>query len=284
LQDIESIECIRTYEGHENKVFCVKKFPDNKIISGHENGEINIWDFETGECTKIIDEDNNFIKNILLLSGNRFATNAYSSKIKIFDMNTFNCINSLNVTGFPISAIDQLSNDKLVCCSLDSIFEISIIKIWDLNHDDLNQQFNGLKQIKLNHELIYDLKVISENEIAFTSNMNIKIFNIETRKCLKILQGHSSETLSIIQISREKIASSDRNGEIKIWNLNNCECLKTFKNEEGGCSLTKLSHNSIVSFSFSRISRVIKIWDIETGSCLKTLEGHSDTINSIDIF
>ena len=129
-----------------------------------------------------------------------------------------NCINSLNVTGFPISAIDQLSNDKLVCCSLDSIFEISIIKIWDLNHDDLNQQFNGLKQIKLNHELIYDLKVISENEIAFTSNMNIKIFNIETRKCLKILQGHSSETLSIIQISREKIASSDDNGEIKIWN------------------------------------------------------------------
>jgi len=51
------------------------KAPGNIIISGCGNGLINIFDLETGECIQTINEHTDLVRNILIVSDNRFVLN-----------------------------------------------------------------------------------------------------------------------------------------------------------------------------------------------------------------
>jgi len=71
--------------------------------------------------------------------------------------------------------------------------------------------------------------------------------------------------------------SSDYFGEIRIWNLVNGECLRTFNAyiDIKDCYLKKLSRNSIISYTPDESK--IKIWDTDTGNCLKVLQGETSS-------
>jgi len=63
LWNLKLNESIRTYEGHENLIICLKKTHVNKIISADWNGTVKIWDMDTGECLKTIDGKGNINDN-----------------------------------------------------------------------------------------------------------------------------------------------------------------------------------------------------------------------------
>jgi WD40 repeat protein len=71
------------------------KAPGNIIISGCGNGLINIFDLETGECIQTINEHTDLVRNILIVSDNRFVTCSNDKTIKLFDLNNFECIRTL---------------------------------------------------------------------------------------------------------------------------------------------------------------------------------------------
>jgi len=81
-------------------------------------------------------------------------------------------------------------------------------------------------------------------------------------------------------LEKEQIASCDEFGAIKIWNLNNGECLRTFNENKGEFFLKKLTRNSIISCGLD--SNSVQIWDTDTGNCLKVLQNEIDTI--VDLF
>ena len=90
--------------------------------------------------------------------------------------------------------------------------------------------------------------------------------------------------MCIVKLSNEQLASSDINGLIKIWNINNGECLKTIEAHTESINvlfLAKLSKNSIVSFSEDR---KIKIWHTDSSSCLNILQDHTSLYYYIDLF
>ena len=177
---------------------------------------------QTGECIQTIKEP---IYKVEILSNNRFLTCSKHGKIKIFSLENFECIRTLDGNAF-----DKMSNDKLVSRS------IGIIRLWDLNSGECLQVVNVESYHNSNC-----IKVISNEIIALDSSKsyrnglreerrgNIKICNILTGKCLKTLEEHARLVTSIVVLSREQIASGDEIGVVKIWNVNSGECLKTIK-------------------------------------------------------
>jgi len=120
-------------------------------------------------------------------------------------------------------------------------------------------------------------------------------------------------------LSKTQIVSGSLDRMIKIWDLNNGECLKTFNTKKGvicmvkinNCqiaysgitiiimdlisgdyikslngqtkvvsSLIKLSKNKIVSGSNDYL---IKIWDLTTANCILTLNEHKNFVSSLVI-
>jgi WD40 repeat protein len=266
IWDIESNECIKTFDIDTELLLCAKNAPGNIIIRGYLNGSVKI-----GNTT--IDAHTDSVVDILILTQNKFITCSNDCTIKLFDFDTFECIRTFIGHELGINAIDKISTDKIVSCSHESI------RIWNINNGEC------LKVILDDRKYHYNLKVISETELACGSDNDIKILNINSGICLKTFEGHFGCVRNIIHLSRDQIASSDEYGEIRIWNINNGECLRTFNENTGErCFLNKLTRNSIISYLPDENNAKFKIWNTDTGDCLKILQDEIDPIVNIDLF
>jgi WD40 repeat protein len=83
LIDIETKQCIQTYEGHTHLVHCLKQAADNRLISASwsMDDSIKIWNIETGECIKTIDEAS---RGIHIVSNDTFLSHSINEACIIY--------------------------------------------------------------------------------------------------------------------------------------------------------------------------------------------------------
>jgi WD40 repeat protein len=288
LWDIESNECMKTYQANIGIVSCVKYVATgNKIISGYFNGTLKIWNMENDECIKTIDSSHTReIRNILIISNNKFVTCSLDQTIKLFDLNTFECIRTFHVNEIGVTNIDKLSNNKIASCSK------GFIRIWKLDNEKC---FKSIRACR-----VKNIKTFSLQKIISQDFDEIKIWNVVTGLCLKAFRINinilnSNYFTCIVKLSSQEIAIGQSSGTIKIYNKTYDKCLKAFTslslninnnqkkpNTNWIWYLAKLSKNSIASCQSSNYT--IEIRNTDSDNCLKKLSGHKDLVTFIDLF
>src|ERR1700733_8595627 len=118
----------------------------------------------------------------------------------------------------------------------------------------------------------------SEILISGSADKKIKIWNLNSEKCISNLEGHTNWVLKIIKLNSSEIASCSWDKTIKIWNIKNLKLIKTLNYSSEIYCLLKL--NSLEIISGNHDSTII-IWDIEKNSKIKILNGHNDFINCL---
>jgi len=84
------------------------------------------------------------------------------------------------------------------------------------------------KSIKILFVEIKFLYKASKTHLVSRSNYSdIKIWDIQTEKCIKTLEGHSANVSSILLLSKNSLASGSLDKKINIWDLQTGVCLKT---------------------------------------------------------
>ncbi len=127
--------------------------------------------------------------------------------IKLFDLNTFECIRKFIGHEDVVWCIERLSNDKIISCSRDFT-----IRIWDLDSG------RCLKILKEHGKSVTSM-IVSDDKIISGSDGEIKVWNFGSGDCLQTLNvGHNNYIRSIVKISNEKVASGDQDGILIIWN------------------------------------------------------------------
>ena len=85
---------------------------------------------------------------------------------------------------------------------------------------------------------------------------------------------------TVAKFSNTTIISAGMDETIKMWNIENEKCIKTFFGHTDFVnSLVKFSDNVFFSCSWDQ---KIKMWDIETGQCIKTFIGHIGYVKTLD--
>jgi WD domain, G-beta repeat/NB-ARC domain len=111
----------------------------------------------------------------------------------------------------------------------------------------------------------------------------LKIWELQSGNCLRILKGHSG-TVTAIAISRNGrmavSASSDR--ALKLWYIQSGNCLRTLDVHSTSVSAVTLSADGRFSVTGSQ-EGYINVWDLQSGGCLRMLKGHSDAVSAIAI-
>ena len=125
--------------------------------------------------------------------------------------------------------------------------------------------------------------IVSKNKCTDIDAGKIKIWNINTNKEIKKLEGHSNFINKTIITSDEKnIISASTDETIKIWDINSGNEIKCFEVNSNGFLSVVISHDN--SFIVSGNSNhTIKIWDINSGKTIRTFNGHKSYITSIAI-
>jgi len=132
---------------------------------------------------------------------------------------------------------------------------------------------------ELNTSLTFD-NVNKEIELLFYNFCSSKI-NIFNKLYIpdQILKGHSNSVNVIIKFKESQIFSGSSDGSVKLWDLFNSVCIKTFVGHSNSVySLAKINQYQIMSGS---ADKTIKIWDTQYPECIKTFIGHTGYVNSV---
>ena len=124
------------------------------------------------------------------------------------------------------------------------------------------------------------LKVV--NKLASGSDdHSIKIWNVDTGRCIRTLIGHSHYVLSLHSIANNCLASGSFDNTTKIWDIDTGKCLNTLAGHGDAVNALQLLSNSYLASGSD--DRTIKIWNVKTGDCIRTLIGHTNSVHALHL-
>ena len=204
-----------------------------------------------------------------LVNLNKYLASSSEDKtIKLWDLETSECIRTLEGHTEQINCMEVLENGLLISGSDDNS-----LKIWNPSDGAC------LKTIATTNS-IFRLKVLSDNRVACTSEKEIHIWDLNADKCIITLLGHTDGILCLITLPDKTIVSGSRDKTIKMWTLKDSTCIQTLHGHTSSVvCLLLLKHGHLASGS---ADKTIKIWKIDNNECIKTLQGHTGTIYALE--
>ena len=118
-----------------------------------------------------------------------------------------------------------------------------------------------------------DGKFLASTSMDYT----VKLWDIQTGKCLKTLQGHQDWIWTVaFSPNGQTIASGGDDNTIRLWNIDTEDC-RVLESDSGwvwGVAFNP-EGNIIASAGYDS---TIRLWSANTGKCLKILQGHGDAV------
>jgi small GTP-binding protein len=111
--------------------------------------------------------------------------------------------------------------------------------------------------------------------------MTVRLWDVETGKCLRVLEGHTGQVLSVAWNADQRYAisgSGDRT--VRLWDVETGKCLRVLEGHT--LSIKGVAYNADQRHILSNSrDHTVRLWDVETGQCLRVLEGHKGQVLSV---
>ena len=229
--DIENLEkpLIDIQNAHSNGFIftsCIlshEKIPENYIISGADDENIKIFDFNGKFLDKSVKVSDyvNLLDVYYYKREKKFCIiNANSHDIRIYnfdDLKIYKTYIEKNSSSHAhVIVYENEKEDKVLL--IDSDMK-GFIRIWDFDTEEC------LKTIFL-QTIINGICFWNEQYIACTGrDKKIKIVDIKEAKIVRLITGHEKETISVQKVNIPKygdcLVSHGKDGFLKVWSFNN---------------------------------------------------------------
>ncbi len=105
----------------------------------------------------------------------------------------------------------------------------------------------------------------------------MRLWNVNTGRCLQILQGHTDWAYTVaFHPQGDIVASGSADCTIKLWNWHTGQCLQTFTGHRDKIFAIAFSPDGKI-FASASADQTVRLWNCETG-LVQTLEAHDARI------
>ena len=267
---------IRDYNQHQKCIRSIQIIEESsKLISSSQDGTIKIWDLETGECLKTLEDHADWVTSILI-HNSKLITCSSDKTIKIWNLDNYQCIETLNNYS-SVSCLLSLSNDFLA----SGLGDCSI-NIWNLTEKNI------LKTIKAHTMWISFLTKTHDftKLISCSDDKTIKIWSLESFKLLKELNGHSDRIICLKVLNNGHLLSGSVDQTIRLWTIDLGECLQII-NFNGSVNLIETFNNNemlIIGIGSGKIEgNDIIIYDLNKNEEVKRFTAHSSFVSKFNL-
>lgn len=219
-----------------------------------------------------------WVHSVAISPDGKWATSGSQDKtVKIWDIETGECRSTLEGHSDQVRCVAITPDGKRIL----SGSEDNEIRVWDAQSGQLLARWQASKHMVLSLALLSDGRRIITGGAG--GDPTLKLWEIDTEKCLATLKGHELSIYSICLLNNEKhVVSGSADQTLKLWNIETGECLLTLKGHSQYVRSIKITLDGKHAISGSD-DDTIKIWDLETGACVGTLEGHQHPVYSVAI-
>lgn len=284
LWDVESGNCIKTFEGSSKIVHSFSFSKDGKSIFGIYNGVICIMEASSGKTVMEFKNSGNKVLTISNDNNDRYIISGNNDNtIGIWDCSSGNCIREIKIT-FGSFSKQYTSNDSLrrpIISKSQRLIIVSSKKkigVWNLASGETIKIFEIPNIISLS---------ISPDEryiISAHEDMKIRIWNLFSGRCIKIIE--SPAKISSIYLSpngKEIYAKLEFTfNYCDIWHETSLKPYKSGSRSEwamGNIYDFKISPDG--KFGLAGMDKYVCLIDLASHELLLELERHTGKVTSV---
>jgi len=274
--DYSKLTCKRVINtSHKKAIYKVIFIQDEtKIATCSDDHTIMLYDMKSGDALSTLTGHTDRIWSIIKLRNGNLASCSSDNTIRIWNTQKGTCEKVLHGHSGLVCCLVEFPNLMLLSGSQDKC-----LKYWDLKLDTKN----CVRTIKTtNMGRIMVIILLDSDYIACGSENNIQIIKFEDGTLKQTLSGHTALVRDLFHLEEKKqLISGSDDKSIRLWNLEDGKCLKTFNGHNHSANKILLFNPGIIVSASD--DHTIKFWDIEAGTCNKTLTGHEGWVIHIAI-
>jgi WD40 repeat protein len=255
---------IKTLTGHTAAVEAIIITPDNQIISASEDKTIKIW--QQGKLIKTLTGHTEGVRAVAITAdGSKIISASRDKTLKIWHSNGRE-IATLRGHLAPVYgvAVNPINN-QIVSASADKT-----LKIWDSNGTEITT-------LRGHTNRVWDVAYTPDGNIASASwDKTVRIWQPENN-LIKTLSGHQDVAIAL-DYNDQIIASASDDTTVKLWDLQGT-LLKTFREHTAEVYDVAIHDLTIASVG---ADRTLRIWQTNNNT-VKTIKAHNAAIWAVDI-
>lgn len=286
------------FRAHQRHVVTCLQFDTDKILTGSDDTNINVYDTQTGALRARLEGHEGGVW-ALQYEGNVLVSGSTDRSVRVWDIekgvctqvfqghtSTVRCLQILMPT--PIKTADGKTavmpkQPLIITGSRDSN-----LRVWKLPKPDDKAYFQAgpapvdtecpyfVRVLTGHHHSVRAIAAHADTLVSGSYDCSVRVWKISTGETVHRLQGHTQKVYSVVlDHKRNRCISGSMDFFVKVWSLDTGTVLFNLEGHSSLVGLLDLQQDRLVS---AAADSTLRIWDPEKGHCKSILTAHTGAI------
>ncbi|KAJ5174322.1 uncharacterized protein N7482_000199 [Penicillium canariense] len=287
------------FRAHDRHVVTCLQFDTDKILTGSDDTNINVYDTKTGALKATLEGHEGGVW-ALEYHGNTLVSGSTDRSVRVWDIERARCTQVFNghtstVRCLQIVLPTEVGKDAngrveimpkvplIITGSRDSNLRVwKLPKLGDPTYypdgplaDDTDCPY-FVRVLSGHAHSVRAIAAHGDTLVSGSYDCTVRVWKISTGQVLHTLQGHSLKVYSVVlDHKRNRCISGAMDHMVKVWSLEDGSLLHNLEGHTSLVGLLSLQSEYLVS---AAADSTLRIWDPEHGHCKNMLSAHTGAI------
>jgi F-box and WD-40 domain protein CDC4 len=286
------------FRAHQRHVITCLQFDTDKILTGSDDTNINVYDTKTGALRNQLEGHEGGVW-ALQYEGNTLVSGSTDRSVRVWDIekgvctqvfqghtSTVRCLQILmpaEVGRMPDGKPKMMPKQPLIITGSRD----ANLRVWKLPQPEDKPYFQTgplndaecpyfVRTLTGHHNSVRAIAAYADTLVSGSYDCTVRVWKISTGETVHRLQGHTQKVYSVVlDYKRKRCISGSMDNLVKVWSLETGATLFTLEGHTSLVGLLDLSHDRLVS---AAADSTLRIWNPENGQCKSILSAHTAAI------
>ncbi|KAL9104196.1 MAG: hypothetical protein Q9163_000848 [Psora crenata] len=288
------------FRAHQRHVVTCLQFDSEKILTGSDDANINVYDTETGALRAKLEGHEGGVW-ALQYEGNILVSGSTDRSVRVWDIEKGICTQILQGHTSTVRCLQilmptptgQALDGRTVMMPKQPLIitgsRDSQLRVWKLPkpgdpifrqtasaQDDVGECPYFVRALVGHHHSVRAIAAHADTLVSGSYDCTVRVWKISTGETVHRLQGHTQKVYSVVlDQKRNRCISGSMDNVVKVWSLDTGMALFNLEGHSSLVGLLDLQQDRLVS---AAADSTLRIWDPENGHCRSTLSAHTGAI------